>query len=114
MNCKLILLSFSFLIFLSFVIYIRQEGKSYRVIQVGVSLQGSCDNANEEEEMMMCRTYQMVDFVHTQPSPQYKGVIVAGALKARLPSDYMNRLNAIEDNGYDGPSILDEIGVNNL
>ncbi|XP_072051697.1 uncharacterized protein [Amphiura filiformis] len=85
----------------------KQEGKLYRVIHVNVSLP-------DGEMMINCRTYQMKHIAYRQPSPQYKSVIEAGATKARLPGDYMNLLHGIEDNGYDGPSILDDIGLDNL
>ena len=37
-----------------------------------------------------------------RPSKVYKGVIVQGALEHSLPTEYIDKLKGIEDNGYGG------------
>lgn len=51
-----------------------------------------------------CRSYEVVDKIvpSLQPSPGYKGVILCGARELQLPEEYVEKLMAIEDNGYDG------------
>ena len=44
-------------------------------------------------------------------SPQYKNVIITGAKETGLPKEYMDFLNGVKDNGYDGHvEILTQIG----
>lgn len=58
---------------------------------------------------LICRTYQMNNFKASPPSPQYKEVLCLGAEQNGLPEEYLNRLKAIQTNGYSGPSLLDEV-----
>ena len=37
-----------------------------------------------------------------RPSPQYCDVILRGAKQCNLPEEYIEKLNAIETNGYSG------------
>ncbi|XP_036359988.1 gamma-glutamylcyclotransferase-like [Octopus sinensis] len=47
-----------------------------------------------------CRTYLLLKKDFGKPSPQYKDIIVRGALANGLPSDYVEFLKSIPDNGY--------------
>ena len=50
-----------------------------------------------------CRSYTMKDTViETLTSPQYKSVIINGAKETGLPKEYLDFLNSVKDNGYDG------------
>ena len=55
-------------------------------------------------ESLTCRTYQLLihDSDDRRPSRIYKNVILKGATENGLPADYMAKLHAIEDNGYEG------------
>uniref|UniRef100_A0A672G8J6 Gamma-glutamylcyclotransferase b n=1 Tax=Salarias fasciatus TaxID=181472 RepID=A0A672G8J6_SALFA len=50
-----------------------------------------------------CRTYIMNSCVYAPPSPQYLKVIVMGAEQNGLPTDYQEKLRAIQTNMYEGP-----------
>lgn len=81
----------------------EQEGVSegeYTPLEVSVET---------DQGVILCRTYQMNNFHACPPSPQYKQVVCLGAEQNRLPKEYLKRLEAIETNSYDGPSILDQI-----
>lgn len=71
----------------------------------------------DDGQAIECRTYQFDDLAapETRPSPHYKvrknenfknisgqTVIYAGAVEHDLPHDYLERLFAIEDNGFRG------------
>jgi len=77
----------------------RQEGVSngiYRPLTVtAVTPDGSSCS---------CRSYQLVTPPETdrRPSAVYHDVIVRGAVESGLPGDYVERLRAIENNGYSG------------
>ncbi|RMC05262.1 hypothetical protein DUI87_18447 [Hirundo rustica rustica] len=61
-------------------------------------------------KVLTCRSYQMKDYVSGPPSPQYKKVICMGAKQNGLPTDYQEKLEAIETNNYAGPvPIMEEI-----
>lgn len=72
----------------------RQEG-GYNAIQVNVE---TIDN-----EELLCRTYQMPKMEQNKPSTVYKAVIIYGANEQNLPSEYVDKLKNIEDNGYISP-----------
>lgn len=54
-------------------------------------------------EQVKCRSYQLLirDNDDMRPSTNYKNVILKGAREHGLPDDYIFKLEAIEDNGYD-------------
>ncbi|NWV71342.1 GGCT glutamylcyclotransferase, partial [Malurus elegans] len=83
----------------------KQEGVEdgiYVPIEVNVHTQAG--------QVLTCRSYQMRDYVSGPPSPQYKKVICMGAKQNGLPSDYQEKLEAIETNNYAGPvPIMEEI-----
>ncbi|CAL8287477.1 unnamed protein product [Merluccius merluccius] len=58
-------------------------------------------NVTTAEGHTLCRSYQMNDFNPYLTSPPYK--------QHGLPLDYVEKLEAVETNGYEGPSILDKI-----
>ncbi|MBN3305513.1 GGCT glutamylcyclotransferase, partial [Amia calva] len=62
-----------------------------------------------EDEELLCRSYQMNNFLASLTSPQYKEVVCSGARQNNLPLEYIKKLEAIETNNYSGPTILDEI-----
>ncbi|KAL4624798.1 gamma-glutamylcyclotransferase-like [Arapaima gigas] len=62
-----------------------------------------------DQGQLRCRTYQLNNFRPTLPSPQYKEVLCLGAHQSGLPPEYIQKLEALETNGYVGPSILDDI-----
>ncbi|GCB78310.1 hypothetical protein scyTo_0016808, partial [Scyliorhinus torazame] len=70
-----------------------QEGY-YRPIEVQIQ--------QENNEEMMCRTYQMNNFTSALPSPIYKEVICTGAKRSGLPAEYRKKLEAITTNNYNG------------
>lgn len=81
----------------------KQEGVShgiYSPLEVSVET---------EHGTILCRTYKMNNFQPGLPSPQYKKVVCLGAKENGLPAEYLNKLNDIETNGYDGPSLLDKL-----
>ncbi|KAJ8268283.1 hypothetical protein COCON_G00134550 [Conger conger] len=81
----------------------KQEGVDvgmYRPLEVKVET---------DEGDIVCRTYQLNDFKPSLPSPPYKQVICLGAKQNGIPLDYIRKLEALETNGYCGPSILDDI-----
>ncbi|XP_071769197.1 gamma-glutamylcyclotransferase-like [Centroberyx gerrardi] len=85
----------------------KQEGVSigmYRPLEVTV---------DTVEGEVLCRTYQMNNFTPYLTSDPYKLVVCLGAKQHNLPLDYIKKLEAVETNGYSGPSILDEIKVVN-
>ncbi|KAI6196734.1 hypothetical protein M3Y94_01144000 [Aphelenchoides besseyi] len=73
-----------------------QESGYHRLI-VPVKLYSS-------NETITCRTYQYSNPTRElkAPSPHYKHVIVEGAKEHELPDWYVQKLEAIEDNGYVG------------
>ncbi|NXC97249.1 GGCT glutamylcyclotransferase, partial [Certhia familiaris] len=83
----------------------KQEGVEegiYVPIEVNVHTQAG--------KVLTCRSYQMKDYVSGPPSPQYKKVICMGAKQNGLPTDYQEKLEAIETNNYAGPvPIMEEI-----
>ncbi|XP_070978711.1 gamma-glutamylcyclotransferase-like [Oncorhynchus clarkii lewisi] len=82
----------------------KQEG-------VGIGFYSPLDvTINTDEGEGLCRTYQMNNFTVHQTSPPYKQVVfVLEQNKTGLPLDYIKKLEAVETNGYSGPSILDDI-----
>uniref|UniRef100_A0A4W5JGS8 Gamma-glutamylcyclotransferase a n=1 Tax=Hucho hucho TaxID=62062 RepID=A0A4W5JGS8_9TELE len=81
----------------------KQEG-------VGIGFYSPLDvTINTDEGEVLCRTYQMNNFTVHQTSPPYKQVVCLGAKQNGLPLDYIKKLEAVETNGYSGPSILDDI-----
>ncbi|KAI1242872.1 hypothetical protein IHE44_0000427 [Lamprotornis superbus] len=86
-------------------VFYRQEGVEdgiYVPIEVNVHTQAG--------KVLTCRSYQMKDYVSGPPSPQYKKVICMGAKQNGLPTDYQEKLEAIETNNYAGPvPIMEEI-----
>nr|KAJ3597862.1 hypothetical protein NHX12_001378 [Muraenolepis orangiensis] len=66
-------------------------------------------NVTTAEGDTLCRTYKMNHFHPYLPSPPYKQVVCLGARQNGLPLDYIHKLEAVETNGYKGPSILDDI-----
>uniref|UniRef100_A0A8C6S305 Gamma-glutamylcyclotransferase a n=1 Tax=Neogobius melanostomus TaxID=47308 RepID=A0A8C6S305_9GOBI len=81
----------------------EQEGVSrgmYSPLEVSVET---------EHGPVLCRTYKMNNFRPGLPSPQYKKVVCLGAEENGLPAEYLKKLNDIETNGYNGPSLLDEL-----
>ena len=64
----------------------------------------------QDEKMMDCVSYQMIDPVDMTPSPHYIRVIQAGAKQNNIPTDYLRFLDCIEHNGYSGQvKIYDEV-----
>ncbi|CCD61561.1 gamma-glutamylcyclotransferase [Caenorhabditis elegans] len=59
--------------------------------------------------VITCRTYQFSDLKADPmaPSPHYKLVITEGAKENKLPADYIQKLEAIEDNGFAGAVDVD-------
>jgi gamma-glutamylcyclotransferase len=55
-------------------------------------------------DRVRCRSYQVVtpDREGFLPSPAYKQTILRGARALSLPPDYIARLEALADNGYEG------------
>lgn len=55
-------------------------------------------------DIVICRAYQVVapDLEGIAPSPAYKGTIVRGARAIGLPAAYIEGLERIEDNGFEG------------
>ena len=60
------------------------------------------------DEIIDCVSYQLLPERHlssgskTLPSVVYKDVIIRGAIEHNMPSDYIEKLKNIQDNGYDG------------
>ncbi|CAI9723919.1 Hypothetical predicted protein [Octopus vulgaris] len=72
----------------------KQEGVDqniYRPIEVRVK---SMNDVTYD-----CRTYQLLGRDFGDPSPQYKDIIVRGALASGIPNDYIEFLKSIPDNG---------------
>ncbi|XP_071784751.1 uncharacterized protein [Asterias amurensis] len=64
----------------------------------------------QDEKMMDCVSYQMIDPINMTPSPHYIRVIQAGAKQNNIPADYLRFLDCIEHNGYSGQvKIYDEV-----
>lgn len=83
----------------------KQEGVSlgvYSPLEVSVET---------EYGPMLCRTYKMNNFRPGLPSPQYKKVVCLGAAENGIPEEYLKKLNSIETNGYNGPSLLDKLNL---
>uniref|UniRef100_A0A6Q2WQ19 Uncharacterized protein n=1 Tax=Esox lucius TaxID=8010 RepID=A0A6Q2WQ19_ESOLU len=81
----------------------RQEG-------VGMGLYSPLNvTVNTDAGEVLCRTYKMNNFTAHLTSPPYKQVVCLGAKQNGLPLDYIKKLEAVETNGYSGPSILDDI-----
>ncbi|OWF37949.1 gamma-glutamylcyclotransferase-like [Mizuhopecten yessoensis] len=59
-----------------------------------------------EGQEVVCRTYKLDKTGNpaydSRPSPHYKDVILRGAKGLQLPHDYLNFLQNIPDNGYQG------------
>ncbi|KAI6227892.1 Gamma-glutamylcyclotransferase [Aphelenchoides besseyi] len=85
-----------------------QESGYHRLI-VPVKLYSS-------NETITCRTYQYSNPTRElkAPSPHYKHVIVEGAKEHELPDWYVQKLEAIEDNGYVGKVLLDLKAIEHL
>ncbi|XP_037330521.2 gamma-glutamylcyclotransferase a [Pungitius pungitius] len=64
-----------------------------------------------DKGLIFCRTYQTNNFHACPPSPQYKQVVCLGAERNGLPGEYLKKLEAIQTNNYSGPSMLDEIRI---
>ncbi|XP_013772168.1 gamma-glutamylcyclotransferase-like [Limulus polyphemus] len=73
----------------------RQEG-SYDVCQVPI--------VTHEGHILQCRTYQLKSATGEigKPSRVYKACMVQGAIEHNLPQHYVEKLQNIEDNGYEG------------
>ncbi|KAG7255334.1 hypothetical protein CRUP_035654 [Coryphaenoides rupestris] len=66
-------------------------------------------NVSTAEGDVACRSYQIISFHPFLTSPAYKQVVSLGARQSGLPLAYIQKLEAVETNAYQGPSILDEI-----
>ena len=102
-NSIAIIFHFHFSLFpLTFIAYSQEavEQGIYKPIYVTVT--------TRENQQYTCRTYQMPRVKIVPPSPLYKKVIVTGASETGLPVEYIEQLRAIEDNGYDGTSQIQE------
>ncbi|KAM6967528.1 gamma-glutamylcyclotransferase [Aplochiton taeniatus] len=64
---------------------------------------------NTDNGDVVCRSYKMNNFTAYLTSPQYKEVVCLGAKQNGLPLDYIKKLEAVETNGYSGPSTFDQI-----
>ncbi|XP_060080343.1 gamma-glutamylcyclotransferase-like [Ylistrum balloti] len=57
-------------------------------------------------QKVICRTYKIDKkgnpMYDKRPSPHYKDVIIRGARELQLPNDYLDFLQKIPDNGYQG------------
>ncbi|XP_015678714.1 gamma-glutamylcyclotransferase isoform X1 [Protobothrops mucrosquamatus] len=83
----------------------RQEG-----VENGIYIPIEVTVRTQDGKIVKCRSYQMNDYVHDLPSPQYKRVICLGAKQNELPMDYQKKLNSIETNNYAGPvPVFEEI-----
>ncbi|XP_062322492.1 gamma-glutamylcyclotransferase-like [Osmerus eperlanus] len=76
------------------------KGGSYSPTEVTV---------DTEDGLVVCRTYLMNNFKAYLTSPPYKQVVCLGARQNGLPLEYIKKLDAVETNGYSGPSIMDDI-----
>ncbi|KAM9387477.1 gamma-glutamylcyclotransferase [Phaethornis superciliosus] len=76
----------------------KQEG-----VEAGIYVPIEVNVHTQTGQVLTCRSYQMEDYVCGPPSPQYKKVICMGAKQNGLPTDYRNKLEAIETNNYAGP-----------
>ena len=68
-----------------------------------------CDkNGKTSDSLETAYTYQLLEERYLpkgsdlRPSTVYKRVIVRGAIENGLPEHYIQRLERIDDNGYDG------------
>ncbi|ELU14694.1 hypothetical protein CAPTEDRAFT_224905 [Capitella teleta] len=77
----------------------KQEG-----VEVGVYKPIEVKVTTPQNEELDCRSYYLLKRgdKDRRPSPQYIGVIRKGAAENNLPSDYVEFLRKIEDNGYQG------------
>ncbi|XP_039192208.1 gamma-glutamylcyclotransferase isoform X5 [Crotalus tigris] len=83
----------------------RQEG-----VENGIYIPIEVTVRTQDGKIVKCRSYQMNDYVHDLPSPQYQRVICLGAKQNELPMDYQKKLNSIETNNYAGPvPVFEEI-----
>ena len=59
---------------------------------------------SDKGETYHCQTYELTQpwDDDPRPSPQYKAVIVNGAIQNKLPPEYIDKLKDISDNGYSG------------
>ncbi|KAF6198477.1 hypothetical protein GE061_008225 [Apolygus lucorum] len=85
----------------------RQEGVKdsvYRPLEVPVKTPSG--------EVVTCRCYCLVNqpsypevpnVPNLLPSKVYMDTVIRGAIESRLPEDYVKMLEAIPNNGYDGP-----------
>ncbi|XP_013861259.1 gamma-glutamylcyclotransferase a [Austrofundulus limnaeus] len=81
----------------------EQEGVSrgkYSPLEVSVEM---------DKGTIICRTYQMNNFLTCLTSPQYKQVMCMGAEQNGLPKEYLRKLEALQTNNYSGPTVLDQI-----
>ena len=65
-------------------------------------------HTDESDATLSCRAYIQQDISDydssvDMPSPAYLQCIVNGAIEHKLPQDYIERLQKIEHNGYNGP-----------
>lgn len=92
--------------FLCVLLIFSQEGVSnnvYRPIEVFVT---SADGIK-----LKCRSYELVSLPEYSqklpkeryPSKIYLDTIISGAKESNLPHDYIDKLNLIPTNGFDGP-----------
>ncbi|KAJ7322534.1 hypothetical protein JRQ81_018821 [Phrynocephalus forsythii] len=82
-----------------------QEG-----VEAGIYVPIEVRAHTQEGKVLMCRCYQMNNYVCGHPSPQYKKVICMGAKQNGLPADYQKKLESIETNNYAGPvPVFEEI-----
>lgn len=85
----------------------RRQESGYAAIEVDVTTPGG--------KKLTCRTYQIQTGgipcqYDTRPCPQYLDVIVKGAVQSNLPQDYIDKLTAVEHNGFSGKvQIYEEI-----
>lgn len=85
----------------------RQEG-----VNAGIYEPVEVDVQTEEGETIHCRSYHLLKrrYKDKRPSPQYLDVILRGAVQHKLPEYYVQKLRAIEHNGYDGNvKVVEEI-----
>ncbi|XP_075413678.1 gamma-glutamylcyclotransferase isoform X1 [Tenrec ecaudatus] len=75
----------------------KQEG-----VSSGIYVPMEVKVYTQDKKEITCRSYQMENYVSVPPSPQYKTVICLGAKENGLPSEYQEKLKAIEPNDFKG------------